>query len=294
MNRRICHSSIGAAALITVLFLGPAQASGQNAAAPKGKAKPESSGPNPHMADGHPDFNGVWTGGRAAGGEGDDSDSGGGDVNVSLATRTPLSGEISPIIFNRDNTILRRRDPNRPFYKPQYWEKVQYNDQNGNNEDPSYGCLPLGVPRMGPPHKIMQTATEMVFFYQGPDIYRTIPMDGRPRTPENDIEGTWMGESRGHWDGDTLVIETMGFNDTSWLDIAGYFHSENMKVTERMHRDGDKLNWQATVEDPDVLIKPWVMNPRTVQLNADPKAVIPESLPCIELDQSHLVTKEHH
>ena len=61
-----------------------------------------------------------------------------------------------------------------------------------------------------------------------------------------------------------------------------------------MHRDGDTLTWQATVEDPDVLIKPWTMNARTLKRNPDPKAVLAESLPCVERDLSHLVTKEHH
>ena len=67
-----------------------------------------------------------------------------------------------------------------------------------------------------------------------------------------------------------------------------------MHVVERMHRDGGTLTWQATVEDPDVLIKPWTMNARTLRLNPDPKAVLAESLPCVERDLSHLVTKEHH
>jgi hypothetical protein len=91
-----------------------------------------------------------------------------------------------------------------------------------------------------------------------------------------------------------MVIDTIGFNDSSWLDIDGYFHSENMHVIERIRRDGDTLRWQATVEDPDVLIKPWVMNPVVLRLNPNPKATLEESLPCVEHDSSHLVNKEHH
>ena len=67
-----------------------------------------------------------------------------------------------------------------------------------------------------------------------------------------------------------------------------------MHVVERMHRDGDFLTWQATVDDPDVLIRPWVMSARTLKLNPDPKATLAETLPCVERDLSHLVTKEHH
>jgi len=91
-----------------------------------------------------------------------------------------------------------------------------------------------------------------------------------------------------------MVIDTIGFNDISWLDIGGYLHSENLHVIERLRREGDTLRWQVTVEDPDVLIKPWVMNPRVLRLNPDPIAVLEESLPCSERDLEHLVTKEHH
>src|SRR6267142_1502540 len=170
---------------------------------------------------------------------------------------------------------------------------------NGNTEDPSFGCMPAGVPRMGPPAKIVQTPTELIFLHvsggaQGwGDTFRVIPMDGRPHTPLADLDGTWKGESLGHWEGDTLVIDTIGFNYTSWLDIGGFFHSENMRVIERLHREGDELTWQATVEDPDVLLRPWAMSTRTLKLNPDPKAVLAETLPCIERDLSHLVTKEH-
>src|SRR5438093_516564 len=197
-------------------------------------------------------------------------------------------------------TINRRMDPNKPIYKPEFWEKVQQLDQNGNNADPSFGCMPAGVPRMGPPAKIVQTPTELLFFYisagaQGwGDQYRIIPIDGRQHTPLDQLDGTWKGESIGHWEGDTMVIDTIGFNDISWLDIGGYLHSENLHVIERLRREGDTLTWQVTVEDPDVLIKPWVTNPRVLRLNPDPKAVLEESLPCSERDLEHLVTKEHH
>jgi hypothetical protein len=244
----------------------------------------------PRTADGHPDFTGLWNGAVNA---------------IFLKSDDPLTSNLasrdgSLLNFERDFTLVRRADQNKPLYKPQFWEKIQQLDQNGNKEDPSYGCMPGGVPRMGPPAKIIQTAKEFVFLYVSPpaqgwgDQYRNIPADGRAHTPLQDLDGTWKGESIAHWEGDTLVIDTIGFNDTSWLEINGYFHSENMHVVERMHRDGDTLTWQATVEDPDVLIKPWTMNPRTVILNPDPHAELAESLPCVEHDLSHLVGKDHH
>jgi hypothetical protein len=243
------------------------------------------------MAQSHPDLSGVWNG-ATVGGPYIKSD----DERAALLPAR--DGDL--VNFERDNALIRRSNPNKPLYKPEFWEKVQKLDQNGNTEDPSYGCMPAGVPRMGPPAKIVQTANELILLYvsgaaQGwGDQYRVVPIDGRPHTPLQDLDGTWKGESIGHWEGDTLVIDSIGFNDTSWLDIGGYFHSENMHVIERLHRDGDSLTWQVTVEDPDVLIKPWVMNPRIQKLNPDPKAVLPETLPCSERDLSHLVTKEHH
>jgi len=268
------------AAQVTAVCLFPKQVWGQ---APSPSAS--------HSTEAHPDLTGVWNGATVAGPYIKSADP--------LAALLPArDGDL--VNFERDGALIRRSNPNKPLYKPQYWEKVQKLDQNENEADPSYGCAPGGVPRIGPPAKIVQTPTELVFLYVSPpaqgwgDAYRVIPTDGRAHTPLDQLDGTWNGESVGHWEGDTLVVDTIGFNDTSWLDIGGYFHSENMHVIERIRRDGDTLTWQATVEDPDVLLKPWVTNPRVQRLNPDPKARLPESFPCSERDLSHLVTKEHH
>jgi hypothetical protein len=244
----------------------------------------------PRLADGHPDLNGLWTG----------LVTGPFVKSADPFTQNLASRDASLLNFERDSALIRRSSPNKPIYRPEFWEKVQKGDQNGNTEDPSYGCMPGGVPRIGPPLKIVQTPAELVFLYVTPpaqgwgDTYRVIPSDGRAHTPLQELDGTWKGESIGHWDGDTLVVDSIGFNDTSWLDIGGYFHSENMHVIERLRREGDTVTWQATVEDPDVLVKPWVMNPRVLGLNKDSKAGLQESLPCVERDLSHLVNKEHH
>jgi hypothetical protein len=233
----------------------------------------------------HPNLSGVWNGAVPA-----RVTESGEKVGLILAAR---GGTL--VNFERDNALIRRMDPNKPVYRPEFWEKVQKLDQDGNNQDPSYSCMPQGVPRMGPPMKIVQTESELIFLYAGPqDTYRVIPTDGRKHTPLADLDGTWKGEAIGHWEGDTMVVDTIGFNDTSWLDIGGYFHSENMRVIERLRRDGNTLTWQATVEDPDVLVAPWTMNARELRLNPDPKATLEETLPCSERDLSHLVTKEHH
>ena len=122
-----------------------------------------------------------------------------------------------------------------------------------------------------------------------------IPLDGRKHTPLQDLDGTYNGEPIAYWDGDTLVVDTYGFNSATWFDqLGGYFHSENMHVIERFHRDGNILTWTATIDDPDVLLQPWTTTPRIAMLNPNPKAMLPESLPCSERDLAHTVTKEHH
>lgn len=265
------------AAAASVLLIGPL--AGQNA----------STGPTPRTEDGHPDLTGTWNGNyRLRLDQNDPNARYFGARNGSFAN------------FERDSSLQRRADPNKPIYRPEFWEKVQQLDEGGSKADPSFGCMPAGLPRMGPPGEIVQTRDKIIFLYVSPeaqgwgDPWRIILMDGRPHTPLKELDGTWKGESIGHWEGDTLIVDTIGFNDESWLEIGGYFHTENMHVVERIKRDGDTLTWTATVEDPEVLVKPWTMNPRTVRLNEDPKVVLLEANPCSERDLSHLVTTEHH
>jgi hypothetical protein len=202
----------------------------------------------------------------------------------------------------RAASLLRRVGSNRPIYKPQYWDMVKEFDQNANEEDPSNNCMPAGIPRAAIPSYIGQYPNYFIFIYPGQGgliatqtMYRMIPADGRKHTPLEDLDGSYTGEGIAHWEGDTLVVDTWGFNSSTWFDqIGGYFHSENMHVIERFHRDGNTLAWTATVEDPDVLLEPWTTTPRVALLNPKPNAMLPESLPCSERDLTHTVTKEHH
>jgi hypothetical protein len=294
---------MGLAAAILCLVAVSASAQRGGAA---GNANKPAAVPTPRTADGHPDLSGLWNGGNGGGGGGaaaaaDQPESNSFEPSVFAARHTNgLEGAAALINFERDNTILRRMGGNRPQYKPQYWEIVKHNDQNGNTEDPAGNCMPAGVPRIGVPAQISQTGTQLIFLYVAggaaafPATYRVIPTDGRQHTKLDDLDGTWKGESIGHWEGDTMVVDTIGFNSSTWLDIQGYIHSENMHVIERFTRNGNELTLQTTVEDPDMLLKPWVQNPRTVRLNPDPKAVVPETPPCSERDYAHVVTKEHH
>jgi hypothetical protein len=280
---------------------------------PQDQLKKAAAAPTPRTADGHPDLSGLWNGlgdplvgsrnqlsnaGIEVGADGTE------DIYTStvIATFPPATKRGNSSDGERANTLLRRMGSNKPIYKPEYWARVQNFDANSNDNDPAYHCMAAGVPRIGVPSHIAQSPTMLTLIYPGQGgllatqtTYRIIPMDGRQHTPLDDLDGTWNGEGIGHWEGDTMVIDTIGFNSSTYLDqVGGYFHGENMHVTERLHRDGNTLTWQATIDDPDVLLKPWTTNKRVVLLNPDPKAVLPESMPCSERDFAHTVTKEHH
>jgi len=132
---------------------------------------------------------------------------------------------------------------------------------------------------------------ELIFLYQTKNTYRLIPINGK-HPPADELEGTWNGDSIAYWEGDTMVIDSIGFNDFGWLGWPGYFHSEDLHVIEKLRRVGNVLNYQSTAEDSTVLMKPWVLNPRTLLLNTDPKGTLPEELPCAERSLQHMTTKE--
>src|SRR5205814_111735 len=136
-------------------------------------------------------------------------------------------------------------------------------------KDPIMKCQSQGVPRIGPPTKIMATVNEVVLFY--PAEFRIIPTDGGPHDKQRAEDISFDGDSVGKWDGDTLVIDSVGFNDISWLGRGGYFHSDLMHVIEKLHRDGNTMTYDVTVEDPEVLLKPWVMDQKVIKLNPNPK-----------------------
>ena len=226
----------------------------------------------PKLANGQPDFSGIWMGNRAA-----ETPDPNGDFKFETAARGADLGNNE-----RDAAVRQRSDPNRPIYKPEHWAKVKQLDLKGNLEDPAFHCKPEGVPRMGAPQKIVQTPTEMIFLYEGGNTFRIIPTDGRDHDPIKADEETWMGDSVGKWVGDTLVIDTIGLNGESWIDWSGYFHSNRMRVTEEFRREGDKLHYQVTVDDPEVLVEPWKLNPEVKTLTTDPKFSLLQDLPCEE------------
>ena len=167
---------------------------------------------------------------------------------------------------------------NRPLYKPEYWDKVIELDQWTNKYDPVMTCQPLGVPRQGPPRRIYQTDNDVTFIYLGGDAgggygeYRIIPTDNRKRDANAEFDITYLGNSVGRWEGDTLIIDSTSFIDTTWLGRGGLFHSDQMHVVEKFTRQGDALLYDVTVEDPEVLVEPWVLPTRVVRRNTNPNA----------------------
>ena len=287
MKRYVCAAGLSMGLAAFVACSAPNGSADQKPGAPADSA-------TPRMPDGHPDLSGVW-GGRGGGGGPKPDEKG----NLAVRTRQrPCSraqianGTCEPAVnFERDSGLQQRLEK-APLYKPGFWDQVQQLDRDGSGLDPIFLCKPAGVPRMGIPNKIVQTATELIMLYQSGNTFRVVPIDGRDHDPIRSQDTTWYGDAVGKWEGDTLVIDIVGFNDESWLGFPGWFHSNNMHVIERYTRKGDTLTWQATVEDPEVLMEPFVMDPRTVKRNPNQKLQLTEDLPCEERDLEHIVTKE--
>ena len=264
---------------------------GERAAAQRG-----AQGQTPRTPDGHPDLSGMWNGGGGGGGGAVRPDEKGNIVQLTrarLCHQTQIdAGECHPGVNAERDAGMNQRPARQPMYKPEFWEQVQHLDREGIALDPAFHCKPNGVPRMGPPQKIVQTATEVIFLYQNGNTFRVIPIDGRPHDPIKSQDTTWYGDAVGTWEGNTLVIDIVGFNDESWLGWPGWLHSNNMRVVEKYTRNGDTLTWTSTVDDPDTLLEPFEMPTRNLRLNTDPKASFIEDLPCEERDAEHIVTHE--
>ena len=136
----------------------------------------------------------------------------------------------------------------------------QENYTNRLTDDPVRKCYLPGVPRityMPFPFQILQTPDHVVMTYEFAHAVRIIYTDGSPHPLPNDF---WMGDSRGHWEGDTLVVDTTHFNDRTWFDAAGNFHSDALHVVERYTPTSPyHVDYEVTIEDPDVFTRPWTM-----------------------------------
>jgi hypothetical protein len=155
-------------------------------------------------------------------------------------------------------------------YKPEAAAKRKENQANWLTADPEIKCYLPGVPRanyMPFPFQILQNEKAIFFAYEFAGAVRNIYLTDPGPAPVD----AWMGQSVGHWEGDTLVVDVTGFNDQSWFDRSGNFHSDKLHVVERYTPLGpDTLSYEARIEDPDVFTKPWTIRmPLYRHVNAD-------------------------
>jgi hypothetical protein len=196
-----------------------------------GRAKStEPSPPTPRLPDGHVDFggHGIWS--------------------------LPWITDFGKVLVG-EKTI-----PFLPWTEAMY----QYHKANKVVYDPEGFCLPPGGPRMfGTPYPaqfIQQPDRIVVIFEGGAHVWREIHMDGRPLPDRESLNPTYFGYAVGHWEGDTLVVETTGFNEKTWLNFGGYMHTDQMKTIERFTRPNrNTLHYEATIDDPGAYSKPWTI-----------------------------------
>ncbi|MBI4886526.1 MAG: hypothetical protein HY824_05505, partial [Acidobacteria bacterium] len=226
-------------------------------------------GPTPRDADGHPDLSGNWVG------------------NIPNVFQMP--GLRRTGAFEADQSSMQRAAQwNKPLYKPELWSKVRSLDYGRVDVDPYFGCYhPLGVPRQNVPVRIVQKDGQIWLFNNVENALRILPLDGRTRDENDNQFSTVNGMGLAHWEGDTLVIESIGFSDTTWLGWEGYFHTDKMEVTERFTRSGDVLYYTFTVTDPDVLAEPWTSY--TYARRLGPRGIRQDEAPeCEERDENLL------
>jgi hypothetical protein len=247
-------------------------------------AQAPASGEVPRLADGHPDLNGTWDNGAGIGfvqpqqrGE-----------SICVSGCGP-SGDAAPPAGPAGSP--RSAPPAKPVYRPELAAKVADLAARQVEEDPVLRCFAPGVPRIGPPDKIVQRPGEIVFLYDdvSGNFFRIVPTDGRGH--RTDTEPTHLGDAVGRWEGDTLVVETTQFNGDTWLTDDGAFHTTDLRVVERLTRRGDTIEWTATAYDPEVLAQPWEQGPRVARLTNDE---LIEATPCVEQSIKHMVDDTHH
>jgi hypothetical protein len=218
--------------------------------------KPNLAAPAPKTPDGKPDLSGVWQ------------------------TRGGYTADLA-----------RDLKPGEVSFQP--WAAALYKQrlETEGKDDPQARCVLSGVPRehvVPYPFKILNSAGVIVILYEALHSYRQIFMDGRalPKNPNP----AWMGYSVGHWDTDTLMVESNGFEENNWLDNNGHPGTEELRLTERFHRrDFGHIDLQMTIDDPKAYTKPWTVN---LQFTAAPDTELIEYV-CDEneKDLHHLVGK---
>jgi hypothetical protein len=193
-------------------------------------------GPRTH--DGKPDLNGIWQTFSTA--------------HWNLEAHTAQEGIPAGQSVVEGNDIP---------YQPAALERRRANFEKRATADPLGRCHLPGTPRvmyLPFPFRIAQTPKYVSMLFEYSNATRIIYTDGSPHPPPLDL---WMGDSRGRWEGDTLVVDVTQFNDMTWFDMAGNFHSEALHVIERYTPiDANHIQYEATIEDPKVFTRPWKMS----------------------------------
>lgn len=192
----------------------------------------------PRLANGKPDFSGIWQTTSAA-----DFDL---EPHGTRKDAPPGAGVVE------GNSIP---------YLPQALEQKKKNFESRLTTDPRLKCWTLGTPRgiyYPEPFQILQRPQDLTLLFEFGQSVRTINTNGTLHPTEENANEFWMGDSRAHWEGDTLVVDVTDFNDETWLDRAGNFHSEALHVVERWtYLDANTIDYRARLEDPKVFSRPW-------------------------------------
>jgi hypothetical protein len=211
--------------------------------------------PVPRTADGKPDLSGIWQGGGAAG------------LTFAVGAENAKAArpDAAPAQAGRGGGARPEPAPYQDWVQP----KLKEIRDRRQIDDPSGRCLLVGVPRitsMPLPIKIVQTKDEVIFLYETFHAFRVIPTDGRKHP--DDMDPSFMGDSVGHWEGDTLVVDVVGFNDKTWLGAGGAsIHSDALHVVERYQRvDYDTITYNVLIEDPKVFTKSFNTAPSFLSL----------------------------
>lgn len=294
MDNRSWGSTM-AVAVVLVLSLSSICLAGQSATA---EAK---SSNIPRTADGTPDMQGYWTKGPGIGGYSIEATFQANNALLGTITAAnpfreappppgPGGGGKSAIVDPPDGRI-----PYQPWAAAKRKEIAEKHatDPRGDTLDPQVRCALDGVPRINyqaeNPFQILQLPGYVVMLYEWTHAYRVIPTDGRPRLQE-DVK-LWMGESRGRWEDNTLVVDVTNNNDMNFFDSVGTFHSDALHVIERWTLvDADTINYEVTLDDPKVFTRPWKMVQRINRIKDKAFELVEHACYEGERDFDHILT----
>ena len=227
----------------------------------------------PRTADGKPDLNGVWQALNTANW----------DIQDHAARSGPLAVLGAAFSIPAGQGVVEGNDVP---YQPWAAKKKQENGENWLKLDPEIKCYMPGVPRatyMPFPFQIVQTPANILMAYEFASASRIIRMNSKAESPTD----SWMGWSRGRWEGETLVVDVTSLNEDTWFDRAGNFHSDALHVVERYTRvSPDAMTYEATIEDPKVFTRSWkIRMPLYRRLEKDAKVL---EYKCVEFAEELL------